>query len=63
MPHTERGLKDGRVSKGVVNQGYTGCYKEVNGIVVDPAVDNSDNLFVNLSVTLFHGTLANMTMF
>ena len=36
-PPAERGLKDGHVSKGAVNQGYTGCYKEVNGIVVDPA--------------------------
>ena len=44
----ERGLKDGHVSKGAVNQGYTGCYKEVNGIVVDPTVGNSVNLFVNL---------------
>ena len=33
---TERGSKDGHVSKGVVNQGYNGCYKEVVGIVVDP---------------------------
>ena len=29
-----------------MNQGYNGCYKEVVGIVVDPTVDNSDNLFV-----------------
>jgi hypothetical protein len=31
-----------------VNQGYNGCYEEVNGIVVDPTVDNSVNLFVRL---------------
>ena len=31
-----------------MKQGYTDFYKEVVGIVVDPAVDNSDNLFVNL---------------
>ena len=31
-----------------MNQGYTGCYKKVNGIVVDPTVGNSVNLFVNL---------------
>ena len=29
-----------------MNQGYNGCYEEVVGIVVDPTVDNSDNLFV-----------------
>ena len=31
-----------------MNQGYNGCYKEVVGIVVDPALHNYDNLFVNL---------------
>ena len=29
-----------------MNQGYNGCYEEVNGIVVDPAVGNSVNLFI-----------------
>ena len=45
-PSAERGLKDGHVGMGFVNQGYTNFYEEVVGIVVDPAVDNSDNLFV-----------------
>ena len=31
---------------GAVNQGYINFYEEVAGIVVDPAVDNSDNLFI-----------------
>ena len=29
-----------------MKQGYTNFYEEVNGNVVDPAVDNSVNLFV-----------------
>jgi hypothetical protein len=38
-------------------------YEEVVGIVHGGVNNNSDNLFVNDSVALVHGTLANMTMF
>ena len=47
-PPTERGLKDGYVSMGGVNQGYANFYDDVDGIAVDPDVGNSVNLFVNL---------------
>ena len=59
----ERGLKDGHVSKGAVNQGYANFYNDVDGISHVGVYNNSADIVVKVRLTLFHGTLANMPIF